>query len=237
MAETSQPQWPSESGEPRPAPAPGGGPTGADRAGADRAVLAAGLALAAVLLGTALLGVAAGFIWSAVAPRPLVVVVARGSADVVNPETAAFIVAAVWFTALSLIGGTISGLLGYLHAVRRHGPAAMLSVLLGALAAALIARWIGEQSGAATFHHLLIVSRPGTLLRAPLALGGVGALAFWPLAAGVTAGGIEAVRYFRDRRVLAQQPGRHAGFRFPTAGPPEPPLPFWTSDGGPPDRA
>ena len=232
MTETSQPQWPSESGEPRPAPAPGGGP-----AGADRAVLAAGLALAAVLLGTALLGAAAGFIWSAVAPRPLVIVVARGAADVVNPETAAFIVAAAWFTGLSLIGGAITGLLSYLYAVRRHGPAAMLSVLLGALAAALIARWIGEQSGAATFHHLLIVTRPGTLLRAPLALGGVGALAFWPLAAGVTAGGIEAVRYFRDRRILAQQPGRHAGSRFPAASTPEPPLPFRTSDGGPPDRA
>jgi hypothetical protein len=232
MAETSQPQWPSDSGEPAPAPAPGGGP-----AGADRAVLAAGLAAAAVLLGTALLGVAAGFIWPAVAPRPLLVVVARGSADVVNPETAAFIVADVWFTVLGLIGGVLSGLLGYLYAVRRHGPAAMLSVLLGALAAALIARWIGEQSGAATFNHLLIVSRPGTLLRAPLALGGVGALAFWPLAAGLTAGGIEAVRYFRDRRNLAEQPRHRAEFRFRAASAPAPPLRFKTSDGGPPDHA
>jgi hypothetical protein len=232
MAETSQPQWPSDSGEPAPAPAPGGGP-----AGADRAVLAAGLAAAAVLLGTALLGVAAGFIWSAVAPRPLLVVVARGSADVVNPETAAFIVADVWFTVLALIGGVLSGLLGYLYAVRRHGPAAMLSVLLGALAAALIARWIGEQSGAATFNHLLIVSRPGTLLRAPPALGGVGALAFWPLAAGLTAGGIEAVRYFRDRRNLAEQPRHRAESRLRAASTPAPPLRFKTSDGGPPDHA
>ncbi len=196
-------------------------------------MLATGLTLAAVLLGTALLGVAAGFIWSAVAPRPLLIVVARGSADVVNPETSAFILADVWFTVLILIGGVISGLLGYLYAVRRYGPAAMLSVLLGALAAALIARWIGEQSGAATFHHLLIVSRPGTLLRASLELGGVGALAFWPLAAGVTAGGIEAVRYFRERRSLANQAGHRAGSRFPTASTPVPPLPFKTSEGGP----
>ena len=232
MAETSQPQWPSDSGEPRPAPEPGDGPTGADRA-----VLAAGLALAAVILGSALLGVAAGFIWSALAPRPLLVVTARGSADVVNPETTAFIVAAAWFTVLSLIGGAISGLLGYLYAVRRFGAAAMLSVLLGAVAAALLARWIGQQAGAATFNHLLVVSRPGTLLRAPLALGGVGALAFWPLAAGVTAGGIEAVRYFRERRAVARPPGRHAESRFPAAGPPVPPLPFKASEGGPADRA
>jgi len=231
MAETSQPQWPSDPGEPAPAPEPGGG-----HAGADRAVLAAGLTLAAVLLGTALLGVVAGFVWSAVAPRPLLVVVARGSADVVNPETAAFIVADVWFTVLCLIGGVISGLLGYLYAVRRHGPAAMLSILLGALAAALIASWIGEHAGAAAFNHLLIVSRPGALLRAPLALGGVGALAFWPLAAGVTAGGIEAIRYFRDRRrILDQQLGYRAGPRHSAATTTPAPR-FRSSDGGPPDR-
>jgi hypothetical protein len=232
MAETSQPQWPSDPGEPAPAPAPepGGG-----RTGADRTMLAAGLTLAAVLLGTALLGVVAGFVWLAVAPRPLLVVVARGSADVVNPETAAFILADVWFTLLCLIGGVISGLLGYLYAVRRLGPPGMLSVLLGALAAALIAGWIGEHSGAAAFNHLLIVSRPGALLRAPLALGGVGALAFWPLAAGVTAGGIEAIRYFRDRRrVLDQQLGYLAGSRHSAATTPAPR--FRSSDGGPPDR-
>jgi hypothetical protein len=191
-----------------------------------------------VFLGTALLGVAAGFVWSAVAPRPLLVVVARGSADVVNPETGAFIVADVWFTVLCLIGGVISGLLGYLYAVRRHGPAAMLSVLLGALAAALMARWIGEQAGAATFHHLLTVSRPGAMLHAPLALGGVGALTFWPLAAGLTAGGIEAIRFFRDRRRMRdQQLAYPARSRGPEDTTPVPPLRFRTSGGRPPDRA
>ncbi len=186
-----------------PAPTPGGG-----RSGAGGPAWAAGLAFAAVLLGTALLGVAAGFIWPAVAPRALLVIVSRGSADVVNPETSAFIAADGWFTVVCLIGGVISGLTGYLLAVRRYGPSAMVGVLAGALAAALIARWIGEQSGAAAFNHLLLVGRTGLLLRAPLALGGVGALAFRPLAAGLTAGGIEAIGYFRDRRrILDQQAG------------------------------
>jgi hypothetical protein len=201
MAGTSEPQLPSDSDAP--APMPGDGP-----AGTGRAVLAAGLAVAAVLAGTALLGVTAGFTWRAVAPRAVVVVVSRGSADVVDPETTAFIAADGWFAALCLIGGTISGVLGYLFAVRRHGPSAMLGVLAGALGAALIARWIGEQSGAAAFNQLLVVSRPGALLRAPVTLGGVGALAFWPLAAGLTAGGIAAVDYFRDRRrVLDRRSG------------------------------
>lgn len=182
---------------------------GAGQVGMAGPVLAAGLAFAVVVLGTAVLGATVGFVWSAAAPRPLLVIVTHGSADVVHPETSAFIVADAWFAALSLLGGIISGLIGYLFAVRRHGPSAMLGVLAGALAAALIARWIGEQSGVAAFNHLLTVGRPGALLRAPVKLGGVGALSFWPLAAGLTAGGWEAVRYFRDRRRGQDQPGEH----------------------------
>ena len=157
-------------------------------------------AVAAVLAGTALLGVAAGFTWAAVAPRALAVVAGRGSADVVNPETSAFIAADGWFTLLTAIGGVISGLLGYCYTVRRHGPAAMAAVLVGGLPAALIAMWIGQQSGTAGFNHALQVGRPGVLVHAPLSLGGIGALAFWPLFAGLTAGGIEAVRQLRERQ-------------------------------------
>ena len=166
--------------------------------------------LAAVIAGTALLGVATGFIWAAVAPRALVVVVSRGSADVVNPETSAFIAAEAWFTLLTVVGGIISGLVGYVLAVRRDGAPAMAAVLVGALAAALIAKWIGQQSGSAAFNHALAVGRPGALLNAPLALGGLGALAFWALAAGLVAGGIEAVVVLRERRA-AQVAGRRGG--------------------------
>jgi hypothetical protein len=166
--------------------------------------------LAAVIAGTALLGVATGFIWAAVAPRALVVLVSRGSADVVNPETNAFIVAEAWFILLTVVGGIISGLLGYALAVRRHGAAAMAAVLVGGLAAALIAKWIGQQSGTAAFNHALAVGRPGALLNAPLALGGLGPLAFWALAAGLIAGGIEALVVLRERRAM-QVAGRRGG--------------------------
>ena len=132
---------------------------------------AAVVAVAAVLAGTALLGVAAGFTWAAVAPRALGVVVSRGSADVVNPETNAFIAADGWFTLVTAVGGIISGLLGYLFAVRRHGAPAMAAVLVGGLPAALIAMWIGQQSGAAAYNHALQAGQPGVLVHAPLSLG------------------------------------------------------------------
>src|SRR5262249_4361221 len=101
---------------------------------------------------------------------------------------------------LTAVGGVVSGLLGYALAVRRHGALAMTGVLLGALAATLIAMWIGQRSGTAAFSHSLSIDRPGTLLHVPLALGGRGPLAFSPLAAGLTAGGIELIVLLRERR-------------------------------------
>jgi hypothetical protein len=188
MAEPSQP------------PIPPGPDRRQSRAGRVLGVPAVVAAVAAVLVGTALLGVVAGFTWAAVAPRALAVVASRGSADVVNPETNAFIAADGWFSLLTAIAGVISGLLGYLYAVRRHGPIAMAAVLAGGLPAALIAMWIGQQSGNAAFNHALAVGQPGTVVHAPLSLGGIGALAFWSLFAGLTAGGIEAVRQLRERQ-------------------------------------
>jgi hypothetical protein len=165
-----------------------------------RRLLGALAGLAAVIAGTAALGAATGFLWASLAPRALAVVVARGSANVVNPETNAFIAADGWFTLLTLAGGVVSGLLGYALAVRRHGALAMAGVLAGALAATLIAMWIGQRSGTAAFNHGLAVDRPGTLLRVPLMLGGHGPLTFWPIAAGLTAGGTELIAGLRERR-------------------------------------
>lgn len=169
--------------------------------------VAALLAAAAAIVGTAVLGAGAGYLWAALAPRALLVAVGNGSVDLVNPETSAFIAAEGWFSLLSVLGGVVSGLLGYVLAVRRFREPAMAGVLVGGLAAALVARWIGQQSGKVAFNHHLAVSEPGALLRAPLILGGHGALAFWPLAAGLTAGGIEAVILLRERwREAEQQP-------------------------------
>jgi hypothetical protein len=154
----------------------------------------------AVVAGTALLGVVAGFLWAAVAPRALLVVVSRGSADVVNSETSAFIAADGLYCLICLAGGVLSGWLGYVLAVRRQGPAGMVAVLLGGLAAGLLALWIGQQSGLATYQHLLATLPAGAHLRARLTLGARAAIGFWPLAAGLIAGGIELTGAMRDRR-------------------------------------
>ena len=44
-----------------------------------------------------MLGVAAGLIWSAVAPRALLEEIGHGEAELVNAESNAFILADAWF--------------------------------------------------------------------------------------------------------------------------------------------
>jgi hypothetical protein len=150
--------------------------------------------------GTALLGVAAGFLWAVVAPRPLLVMTGRGTAALINVETSAFVAGDGWYFFICLAGGVVSGLLGYLLAVRRHGPVAMLMVLVSALAAALITLWIGQHAGLASYHHLLATLSAGARLREALSLGARSAIAIWPLAAGLTAGGMELAAALRDRQ-------------------------------------
>jgi hypothetical protein len=161
------------------------------------------VACLAVAGGTVLLGLVAGFLWALVAPRPLLVMTGRGAAAVINTETSAFIAADGWYCFICLAGGVLSGLFGYLLAVRGYGPVAMIMVLVSALAAALITLWIGEHAGLASYHHLLASLPPGARLRAAPSLGARSGIAFWPLGAGLMAGAMELAAVWRDRQGAA----------------------------------
>jgi len=138
-------------------------------------------AFAVALAGSAVLGVAAGLIWAVVAPRALLQEVAHGEAQVVNLETSAYITADGWFCVIVAAGGLITGVLGYRILVRRAGWAATAGLVLGALAAALITLWVGENIGLGTYNHLLASSAVGVYFNSSLALGAKSALTFWPL--------------------------------------------------------
>jgi urea transporter len=127
------------------------------------------------------LGIGAGFVWAAVAPRALLQEVTRGEAQVVNAETSAFIGADAWFCLIAAVGGVITGVVGYRVLVRRAGWVATAGLALGAVAAALLAMWVGENTGLGTYNHLLASSSVGTFFRASLSLSSKSALAFWPL--------------------------------------------------------
>ena len=99
------------------------------------------------LAGSAVLGVAAGIIWAAVAPRALLLQVGPGEAELVNAESHAFIVADAWFCLITALGGAITGVVGYRLLVRRAGWTAAAGLILGAVAAALLTLWTGENLG------------------------------------------------------------------------------------------
>jgi hypothetical protein len=142
-------------------------------------------AFVAALAGSAVLGIVAGLVWAALAPRAILLEVAAGEAELKNAESSAFIAADAWFCLIVAVGGVITGVLGYRFLVRRAGWIAAAGLVLGALAAALLTLWIGEQIGLGTYNHLLAASRTGTLFNSSLALGAKSALAFWPLLTSV----------------------------------------------------
>ena len=156
-----------------------------------------------ILAGSVVIGLVGGAIWAAAAPRVAYQVASMHppTAYATNPETSAFIAADGWYCVIGLAGGALIGLLGYLVGVRRYGPGPMVAVVVGSVAAAFIAAWLGHQlSGGPGFDHVLATSRIGVLLHAPISLGAHGALAFWPLGAAGVAGGIELVGVLRVRR-------------------------------------
>src|SRR5215467_16383165 len=126
---------------PLPEPARGDQTVPARRWHSGAVAVASSLAVAA---GTALLGVAAGWYWAAVAPRAWLVMTGPGAAGLLNPETNAFIAADAAFCMVCLVGGVVSGVLGYVFAVRKYGPLGMAGLIAEALAAAFVARWVGE---------------------------------------------------------------------------------------------
>ena len=155
----------------------------------------------AALAGSAVLGVVAGIIWATVAPRALLLQVGPGQAELVNAESNAFILADVWFCLIAALGGAITGIVGYRLLVRRAGWTAAAGLILGAVAAALLALWTGENIGLGTYNHLLAISPAGVSFHASLALGAKSALVFWP--------GVTSVIF-----LLAEYGGRRAAARM-----------------------
>jgi hypothetical protein len=145
---------------------------------------------AVTLAGSALLGLLCGFIWGEVAPRALLQEIGAGTAEVVNAETSAFIVADAWFCVIGAAAGLITGAGGYwfLLAPRegarsRNGvrAATALGLILGAVVGALVMLWLGERIGLSGYDHHLQSSPNGTLFSASLGLGAKSALVFWPM--------------------------------------------------------
>lgn len=209
MSLEHQPPDPPAPGDPGGVSAVPAGPAGPGGSWLGITLVAVGILLVSLLIGWA-----GGVIWSALVPRVAFQVTGPGAANVVNPETTAFVAADLGYCLIGAVGGLIIGLAGYFAGVRRHGPVPMLAVVAGSCAAAVLAWRIGQDSGLSQFNHELASSATGTILRAPLVLGAQNpsapafwAMAFWPLLACLAAGGLTFATLVRDRRRAARLRG------------------------------
>src|SRR5690349_3003186 len=84
--------------------------------------------VAAVLVGNVAVGLLGGLIWGEAAPRAALQEIGAGTAEVVNAETRAFFGADVWFCAIAVLAGLLTGVLGYRFAVARRDGAARAAV-------------------------------------------------------------------------------------------------------------
>ena len=174
----------------------------------------AGFAFA--LAGAVVLGLVGGLIWGEFAPRPSLLQIHVGTAELVNAESSAFIGADAWFSVIAAVAGLITGLAGYRLLIARQADqraraAATAGLVLGALAAALVMMWLGGQIGLSAYNQHLASSPKGTLFPASLNLGAKSALVFWPMFTAI----VVLVAEWGTRRDDGQPPEAAPGFAQP----------------------
>jgi MFS family permease len=149
-------------GPPWPPPLPGIAPHEGRRS---RTVLVAGL-VALVVAGA---GLGLGYVWQLIAPRVGVIRVAEGFvyADA-EPEQA--VAADAWFGFLGVGAGVVLTVLAWVLLRRYRGVAMLIALVLGSLAGAWLAWWLGVRLGAAQFDAVRATAAIGERVNAPLGL-------------------------------------------------------------------
>lgn len=148
----------------------------------------AGLTAAVV---TVLVGAPVGLLWAAVAPRVEVIVSAAG-AQLAEPGTSAFIAGDGYFLLAVLLAGVVGGLLAW-RLGRDHGPAVVIGLTLGGLAAAYVAMRVGSTVGLEEVQQAVDAGQQGAL-ELSLRLRASEALVGWPVGALMAYVGASFVR-------------------------------------------
>lgn len=141
-----------------------------------RADGAAGL-LAAVV--PVLLGAPVGLLWAAVSPKVEVVLAAGQEPRLADPATDAFIAGDGFFLLAVALAGVVGGLLAW-RLGRAHGPAVVVGLAVGGLAAAWVTMRVGSTVGAAEVLQAVQDGQQGAL-ELSLRLRAQEALVGWPV--------------------------------------------------------
>jgi hypothetical protein len=161
----------------------------------------------------ALMGVAAGFLWSAIAPRTPYVITKSGPA-LTDPTTQSLIAADGWFAVITGVAGLACGVAAYLIS-RRGRPIALLAGLAGG---GLLAGYLALIAGTSFSGSTVQAAAPGWAGIGStvnvLGLTAYGVLLSWAVVAVAVFGILESVDGYRDsplRKPYAGEP-RDADF-------------------------
>ena len=133
--------------------------------------------LVMTVLALALLGVAAGFVWSAVAPTSQYVMTDTGP-QLANLETQSLIEADGWFAVIGAVCGLVCGVAAFVVARARPVPA-----LLGLAAGGLVAGYVALLVGSSAKGTIQAAGSGGVTTTTSLGLTAHGVLFAWPVAA------------------------------------------------------
>ena len=140
---------------------------------------------------TVLLGAPVGLLWAALAPR-VDVVVSGENVQLAEPGTSAFIAGDGFFLLAVLLAGAVGGLIAW-RLGRAHGPAVVVGLTLGGLAAAYVAMRVGSTVGLEEVQQAVDAGQQGAL-ELSLRLLAKEALVGWPVGALVAYVGASFVR-------------------------------------------
>lgn len=140
----------------------------------------AGLLTVAV---TVLVGAPVGLLWAALAPRVTVRIVA-GDVEVLGTWRDGFIAVDGYYLAAVLLAGVVGGLLTWWRA-SAHGPAVVLSLAVGGVAAGWIVMVVGSLVGDGSAAELVAAGAQGRQ-ELPADLRATSAVLGWPIASLLT---------------------------------------------------
>ncbi len=139
------------------------------------------LALLALGLG---LGAAAGWVWEALVELPSYTVASDGRAATTERALTAVFGSDAWFCLLGAVVGPVLGVVGW-RRLRDLGWPLVLLVMVAAVAAGLLAWWVGTALGPGPFNPRLAQAEPGAAVPVALELRAPGSLLVWPFLAVV----------------------------------------------------
>jgi hypothetical protein len=140
---------------------------------------------AATGAAVALAGAPLGLLWHVLAPAVPMLNTGANGIVVNDPSPEEFIAAEGWFTLLGLGFGVLAAVVAWLLLRRHRGPALLLGVTVGALAAAAVAWQLGRRIGLSAYEAWRETATAGATFSAPPDLHAYGALLVPAFAAAI----------------------------------------------------